>query len=282
MLREEHRPWPEVRKKLNATRIIFSACGAISVLRFAKERRSRHSHTSGHLRHCVFNPAFVVKKKSHRSTDDVDNGKTKACEQLLVAHALRKATRKGITDSTDATGKTKVVFFFSKHLGLCRFAETRVDSNRCVAQNEIAQEKGPGDLVRPQSTRTQCPSMRERDVPRTMRRIREDFSLAVTNPVPKGTDSRSDEAGTTTTMGTECTAIASPFVISTMVQRSEDAASVSVFDRAVLSCPWHLVLSFPGHTQCWWRGGSGGRVIHGTSPGFCPFRFLRMTLVTLF
>ena len=83
-------------------------------------------------------------------------------EQLLVAHALGRATRKGVTDSNDATGKTKIVFLFSKHLGPRRFAETRVDGNRALKWDEIAQEKGPGELVRPQSTRTQCPSMRER------------------------------------------------------------------------------------------------------------------------
>ena len=81
-------------------------------------------------------------------------------EPFLVTYALWRATRKGVTDSNDATGKTKIVF--SKHLGPRRFAETRVDGNRALKWDEIAQEKGPGGFVRPQSTSTQCLSMRER------------------------------------------------------------------------------------------------------------------------
>ena len=41
-------------------------------------------------------------------------------------------------------------------------AETLVDGNHALKWDEIAQEKGPGEHVRPQSTSTQCPSMRER------------------------------------------------------------------------------------------------------------------------
>ena len=93
--------------------------------------------------------------------NDVDNQK-KSASSSLSPMLFGEATRKGVTDSNDATGKTKVVFLFSKHLGPRRFAETRVVGNPALKSDEIAQEKGPGELVRPQSTSTQCPSMRER------------------------------------------------------------------------------------------------------------------------
>ena len=66
----------------------------------------------------------------------------------------------GITDSNDATGKRNIVFFkTSRTTSLCR---NSVDGDRALKWDEIAQEKGPGELARPQSTSTQCPSMRER------------------------------------------------------------------------------------------------------------------------
>ena len=66
----------------------------------------------------------------------------------------------GITDSNDATGKRNIVFFKSSRTR--RFAETRLDGNRALKWDEIAQEKGPSGFVRPQSTSTQCLPMRER------------------------------------------------------------------------------------------------------------------------
>ena len=57
----------------------------------------------------------------------------KEYEQLLVAHALWRATRKGVTDSNDATGKTKVVFFFRNISG--RVALQKLGSTAIVRSN---------------------------------------------------------------------------------------------------------------------------------------------------
>ena len=50
---------------------------------------------------------------------------------------------------TQMTQQEREISSFSKHLGPRRFAETRVDGNRALKWDEIAQEKGSGGFVRP-------------------------------------------------------------------------------------------------------------------------------------
>ena len=144
-------------KKANSTELIFSTCGAMSAPRFAKKRGSRQSQTSGHFRYCVSDQPCV--KKKPRVDDDVDKQIKSTSPSLLPM--LFGGQRERVSP-TQATQQERRRSSFSKHLGPRRFAETRVDGNRALKWDEIAQEKGPGELVRPQSTSTQCPSMRER------------------------------------------------------------------------------------------------------------------------
>ena len=98
----------------------------------------------------------LVLKKKPLVDDDMDN----QIKPFLVTHALWRATRMGITDSNDATGNRNIVFFeTSRTASLCRNSGRR---QSCAQMGRDRSREGPGELVRPQSTSTQCPSMRER------------------------------------------------------------------------------------------------------------------------
>ena len=104
-------------------------------------------------------PALWLKKKEPLFDDDVDNQIRSTSPSLLPMLFGEQRERVSPTQMTQQERRRSS---FSKHLGPRHFVETRVDGNRALKWDEIAQEKGPGELVRPQSTSTQCPSMRER------------------------------------------------------------------------------------------------------------------------
>ena len=101
----------------------------------------------------------LVLKNKQPVDDDVDNQKKSTTPSFLPMLFGRQRERVSPTQMTQQERRRSS---FSQHLGPRRFAETRVDGNRALKWNEIDQERGQGELVRPQSTSTQCPSMRER------------------------------------------------------------------------------------------------------------------------
>ena len=92
-------------------------------------------------------------------------------EPFLVTHALWRATRKGITDSNDATGKRNIVFFeTSRTASLCRISGRR----------QSCAQMGRELVLSPQGVDEHTMSFDARaDIPHTKHRIHEDFSLAV-------------------------------------------------------------------------------------------------------
>ena len=99
----------------------------------------------------------LVVKKEPPVDDDMDNQIKSTSPSLLPM--LFGGQREWVSP-TRMTQQERGISSFSKHLGPRRFAETRVDGNRALKWDEIAQGKGQGELVSPQSTSTQCPSMR--------------------------------------------------------------------------------------------------------------------------
>ena len=110
MIDEERKPCWKC-EELNATRVIFSACSVMSFPRFAKKRRSRQCHTSGHLRHRVFNQPCGKKKPP--ADDGVDNQKKSTSSSLLPMLFGGQRERVSPTQMTQQE-RRRSSFFFEK------------------------------------------------------------------------------------------------------------------------------------------------------------------------
>ena len=156
MLSEEHKPcWKcekQMQRELSSALVV--PCRNLDSQRNEGADRARRPDILG-----IVSWTSLVIEKSHLWTTTSTFKKKTTSSSLLPM--LFGGQRKRVSP-TQMTQQERGVSSFSKLLGPRRFAETRFDGNRALKWDEIPREKGPGELVRPQSTSTLCSSMLER------------------------------------------------------------------------------------------------------------------------
>ena len=176
MLSEEHKPCWKC-EKANSTGVIFSTCGAMSGPRFAKKRGSRQSQTSGHFKALCLWTSLVVKKKA---TCRRRHGQSNKEYELSLLPMLFGGQRERVSPTQATQQERRRSSFFRNISVRVAFAETRVEGNRALKWDEIAQEKGSKWFCPPTVDENTVHFDARADIPHTKHRIHEDFSLAVT------------------------------------------------------------------------------------------------------